>query len=68
MDNRKIAIYSRKSKFTGKGESIENQIELCKAYIRSKNIGIKDEDIGVDNKNMAVRPAMWIDISGMTVD
>lgn len=30
--------------------------------------GIKDEDIGVDNKNMAVRPAMWIDISGMTVD
>ena len=29
-----IAIYSRKSKFTGKGESIGNQIELCKAYIR----------------------------------
>ncbi len=29
----KIAIYSRKSKFTGKGESCENQIELCKAYI-----------------------------------
>lgn len=29
-----IAIYSRKSKFTGKGESIENQIELCKEYIR----------------------------------
>ena len=28
-----IAIYSRKSKFTGKGESIENQIELCKQYI-----------------------------------
>lgn len=28
-----IAIYSRKSKFTGKGESIENQIELCKEYI-----------------------------------
>lgn len=23
------AIYSRKSKFTGKGESIENQIQLC---------------------------------------
>lgn len=30
-----IAIYSRKSKFTGKGESVENQIELCKAYIRT---------------------------------
>lgn len=28
-----IAIYSRKSKFTGKGESVENQIELCKKYI-----------------------------------
>ncbi|HEX2944808.1 MAG TPA: recombinase family protein [Clostridia bacterium] len=27
-------IYSRKSKFTGKGESIENQIELCRQYIR----------------------------------
>lgn len=26
------AIYSRKSKFTGKGESIENQIEMCKDY------------------------------------
>ncbi|MCL2547091.1 MAG: recombinase family protein [Oscillospiraceae bacterium] len=30
---KQIAIYSRKSKFTGKGESIENQIELCKQYI-----------------------------------
>ena len=29
-----IAIYSRKSKFTGKGESIGNQVELCKEYIR----------------------------------
>ncbi len=27
------AIYSRKSKFTGKGESIGNQVELCKAYV-----------------------------------
>lgn len=30
-----IAIYSRKSKFTGKGESIGNQIEMCKDYIRN---------------------------------
>lgn len=30
-----MAIYSRKSKFTGKGESIENQIELCKEYIKT---------------------------------
>jgi DNA invertase Pin-like site-specific DNA recombinase len=29
----KVAIYSRKSKFTGKGDSIENQIEMCKYYI-----------------------------------
>lgn len=29
-----IAIYSRKSKFTGKGESIGNQVELCKEYVR----------------------------------
>ena len=29
---KKIAIYSRKSIFTGKGESIENQITLCKNY------------------------------------
>ncbi|WP_243126535.1 recombinase family protein [Clostridium sp. HBUAS56010] len=28
-----FAIYSRKSKFTGKGESIGNQIELCRQYI-----------------------------------
>ena len=30
-----IAIYSRKSKFTGRGESIENQVELCKEYVRT---------------------------------
>ena len=28
-----FAIYSRKSKITGIGESIENQIELCRRYI-----------------------------------
>ena len=26
-------IYSRKSKFTGKGESVENQIEMCRNFI-----------------------------------
>ena len=30
-----IAIYSRKSRFTGKGESVGNQVELCRAYIRT---------------------------------
>lgn len=29
-----IAVYSRKSKFTGKGESIGNQAELCREYVR----------------------------------
>lgn len=30
-----IAIYARKSKFTGKGDSIENQIQLCREYIET---------------------------------
>ena len=34
----RAAIYSRKSKFTGKGESIENQIQLCKEYGDKLNI------------------------------
>ena len=29
-----IAVYSRKSKFTGKGESVQNQEELCREYVR----------------------------------
>ena len=32
-DASRFAIYSRKSKFTGKGESIDNQIEMCRQYI-----------------------------------
>ena len=28
-------IYSRKSRFTGKGESVENQVEMCRSYIAS---------------------------------
>lgn len=44
-DNRKFAIYSRKSKFTGKGESIENQIELCRQYIRLHNPDVRESDI-----------------------
>lgn len=56
------AVYSRKSKFTGKGESIENQIELCREYI-SRVFGEDDEkkiavyeDEGYSGKNTA-RPA-----------
>ena len=32
----KFFIYSRKSIYTGKGESIENQIEMCRSYISAK--------------------------------
>ncbi|MGN0297625.1 MAG: recombinase family protein [Lachnospiraceae bacterium] len=41
----RIAIYSRKSKFTGKGESIGNQVELCKEYIRTHYSDEAVEDI-----------------------
>lgn len=44
---RKFAIYSRKSKFTGKGESIENQVELCRQYIHSNYKNVTEEDIVV---------------------
>ena len=40
-----IAIYSRKSKFTGKGESIGNQIELCKEYIQTHYTEIPQDHI-----------------------
>ncbi len=30
---KQYVIYSRKSKFTGKGESIGNQVEMCRQYI-----------------------------------
>lgn len=38
-----FAIYSRKSKFIGKGESIENQIEMCRQYI-SRSFGQEQAD------------------------
>lgn len=34
------AIYSRKSVFTGKGDSIENQVQMCKEY--GQKFGIKE--------------------------
>lgn len=34
MESQKaIAIYTRESKFTGKGESIGNQVEVCRDYV-----------------------------------
>ena len=43
-DPRKKGIYSRKSKFTGKGESTHNQIEACK-----RKIDLTFEDIDLEN-------------------
>lgn len=47
------AIYARKSKLTEKGDSIENQIKLCKQYL--SNLGITDyiiyKDEGFSGKN-----------------
>lgn len=44
-NNRKFAIYSRKSKFTGKGESIGNQVELCRQNIFLSFPNVTDDDI-----------------------
>ena len=57
-----IALYSRKSRFTGKGESIGNQIELGKEYVRvhfgdavvDKIVVYEDEGFSGGNLN---RPA-----------
>ena len=46
---KKVAIYSRKSKFTGKGESIENQILKCKQFIQFKfDIDTNNTEIFID--------------------
>lgn len=41
----KIAIYSRKSVYTGKGESIENQIELCRQYLTRHQYEWEESDL-----------------------
>lgn len=43
----KAAIYSRKSKFTEEGESIENQINMCIKYANNM-LGIKEYEIYED--------------------
>lgn len=50
----RAAIYSRKSKFTGKGESVENQIELCKKYAHDNNYSDLEiyEDEGFSGGNI----------------
>lgn len=52
-----IFIYSRKSKWTGRGESVENQIAMCRDYIQRHIDGageadiIEYEDEGYSGKN-----------------
>jgi len=40
-------IYGRKSIYTGKGESIENQIDMCKKYIFEKFADVSSENIHI---------------------
>ena len=53
----RIAVYSRKSKWTGKGDSVENQIVMCREYIEMFIEGgdqaqiIVYEDEGFSGKN-----------------
>lgn len=52
----KFAIYSRKSKTTDKGESIGNQVEMCRNYINANAPGEEHEfliyeDEGFSGKN-----------------
>lgn len=45
--NRLHIIYSRKSKYTGKGESVENQVDLCKQKLLTKYPDLNDKNIKV---------------------
>lgn len=53
----RIFIYSRKSKWTGRGESVENQVSMCRDYIQYNIEGadraeiIEYEDEGYSGKN-----------------
>lgn len=55
-----IAIYPRKSKFTGKGESVQTQIDLCREYcslhFENPTYIVYDEDEGYSGGNTK-RPA-----------
>ncbi len=48
------AIYTRKSKYTGKGESIDNQIKVCKEHLARNAINsfLIYEDEGFSGKNI----------------
>lgn len=59
----RIGLYARKSKFTGKGESIQNQIDACKTYITDHFQEEEWEifeyvDEGISGKDIENRPEM----------
>ncbi len=70
------AVYTRKSKFTGKGESIENQIDMCKKALISKfgkeienNIVVyQDEGFTGYNTNRPEFQQMMDDIRNKKID
>lgn len=77
LEKKKKAIYSRKSKWTGKGESIENQITMCKQKLcmQYSNISVEEdilvyEDEGYSGGNL-IRPKfteMMADIRAGKID
>ncbi len=61
----RIGIYARKSKFTGKGKSVENQIKICTEYAKSHLINDMEEinieiykDEGISGKDIISRPGI----------
>jgi len=68
----KAAIYSRKSKFTGKGESIENQIQLCRNYAQAHNITdiviYEDEGFSGGNTNRPKFKRLMQDVKNKNFD
>lgn len=66
----RIAVYSRKSKFTGKGESIGNQVELCRDYVRNmygesyadRCVVFEDEGFSGGNLNRPAFQRMMTDV------
>lgn len=61
----RIGIYARKSKFTGKGKSVENQIKICTEYAKSHLINDMEEinieiykDEGTSGKDIVSRPGI----------
>ncbi len=61
----RIAVYARKSKFTGKGKSVENQIKICTEYAKNHLINNGGEinieiykDEGISGKDIVSRPGI----------